>query len=212
MDALSTTIFNEWFWLPGNTTWKDFARFEQDQNIKLTNPKDLLYAFPLTGVIYVIRMLFKRYIAEPIGRSLGIRDRVTRKTMSHKKIAITKVSRRGVPIDVNQTAKQQQVDSVDSSSSLSRSHPSSFSQLAKFSESCWRFIFGLSSFIYGIAILQNKPWTWDTRYCWLNYPNQPLSADIFWYYMIVLGFYGTLLSSPFIDAKRKVSVEEILFL
>ncbi|CAF4906259.1 unnamed protein product, partial [Rotaria sp. Silwood1] len=155
MDALSTTIFNEWFWLPGNTTWKDFARFEQDQNIKLTNPKDLLYAFPLTGVIYVIRMLFKRYIAEPIGRSLGIRDRVTRKTMSHKKIAITKVSRRGVPIDVNQTAKQQQVDSVDSSSSLSRSHPSSFSQLAKFSESCWRFIFGLSSFIYGIAILQN---------------------------------------------------------
>jgi hypothetical protein len=60
MGVLSTFILNERFWLPANTTWKDFARLEQEENIKLTNPRDLLYVYPLAGVIYVIRMLFER--------------------------------------------------------------------------------------------------------------------------------------------------------
>jgi hypothetical protein len=60
MDALSTFILNEHFWLPANTTWKDFARIEQEENIKLTNPIDLLYVYPLAIVIYVIRVLFER--------------------------------------------------------------------------------------------------------------------------------------------------------
>jgi hypothetical protein len=60
MDVLSTFILNERFWLPANTTWKDFTRLEREENIKLTSPNDLLYVFPLAGVIYVIRVLFER--------------------------------------------------------------------------------------------------------------------------------------------------------
>ncbi|CAF2648713.1 unnamed protein product [Rotaria sp. Silwood2] len=197
MDALSTFLLNERFWLPSNTTWKDFTRLEQEENIKLTNPKDLLYVFPLAGVIYVIRLLFERYIAKPIGRSLGIRDRVTRKTT-------TISTNRSTPVDVNQTYKQQHVASGDSATSSSASRYPRISSLAKFSETCWRFTFYISAFIYGLVILKNKLWTWDTRYCWLSYPNQPLTADIFWYYMIELAFYWSLLFSQFIDVKRKV--------
>ncbi|CAF5135616.1 unnamed protein product, partial [Rotaria sp. Silwood1] len=99
MNALSTLIFNERFWLPANTTWKDFARFEQEEHIKLANPNDLLYVYPLAGVIYVIRVLFERYVAKPIGRSLGIHDRVTRKTTRAMKTTTTTVSNRCTSTD-----------------------------------------------------------------------------------------------------------------
>ncbi|CAF2648678.1 unnamed protein product [Rotaria sp. Silwood2] len=75
-------------------------------------------------------MLFKRYVAEPIGRSLGIHDRVARKTTGNMKIKTTRPS-------------------------LPRSGHSHFSPLAKFAESCWRFTFSISSFIYGVVILYN---------------------------------------------------------
>ncbi|CAF4673036.1 unnamed protein product, partial [Rotaria sp. Silwood2] len=38
----------------------------------------------------------------------------------------------------------------------------------------------------------------------LNYPNHPLTDDIFWYYMIELAFYiSHYFVSQFIDVKRK---------
>ncbi|CAF5009417.1 unnamed protein product [Rotaria sp. Silwood1] len=154
MNALSTLIFNERFWLPANTTWKDFARFEQEEHIKLANPNDLLYIYPLAGVIYVIRVLFERYVAKPIGRSLGIHDRVTRKTTRAMKTTTT-VSNRCTSTDVNQTYKQEQIASSNNGSSLSIGHNSSVTPLAKFCESCWRFTFYLCSFIYGVVTLQH---------------------------------------------------------
>ncbi len=48
-----------------------------------------------------------------------------------------------------------------------------------------------------------KSWISNTRDCWLNYPNHPLTNDIFWYYMIELAFYWSLIFSQFIDVKRK---------
>ncbi|CAF5022907.1 unnamed protein product, partial [Rotaria sp. Silwood1] len=203
MNTLSSFILNERFWLAGNTTWQDFARIERDENIKLTNPNDLLYVYPLAAIISVVRMVFERYIAKPIGRSLGIQGRVKRNTTRDMKTTATTVSSRSTPIDANQTDKREQVDSNDSGSSVSTVRYPRTSPLAKFSESCWRFTFYLIIFIYGVVVVLNKSWNWDTRHCWLGYPNQPLTADIFWYYMIELAFYWSLLFSQFIDVKRK---------
>ncbi len=93
--------------------------------------------------------------------------------------------------------------------------------MRKFSESFWRFGFYISIFIYGFVTLRNviksfvfllfihffsliqKSWLSDTRECWLNHPNHPLTNDIFWYYMIELAFYWSLVFSQFIDVKRK---------
>ncbi|CAF3859410.1 unnamed protein product [Rotaria sp. Silwood1] len=120
----------------------------------LANPNDLLYIYPLAGVIYVIRVLFERYVAKPIGRSLGIHDRVTRKTTRAMKTTTT-VSNRCTSTDVNQTYKQEQIASSNNGSSLSIGHNSSVTPLAKFCESCWRFTFYLCSFIYGVVTLQH---------------------------------------------------------
>ncbi len=34
----------------------------------------------------------------------------------------------------------------------------------------WRWLYYTSVFLYGVLALWNKPWLWDIRYCWYNYP------------------------------------------
>ncbi|NXU90578.1 CERS5 synthase, partial [Xiphorhynchus elegans] len=77
------------------------------------------------------------------------------------------------------------------------------STLRKFCESMWRFTFYLSIFFYGIRFLWTAPWFWDTRQCWYNYPFQPLTSRLYYYYILELAFYWSLMFSQFTDIKRK---------
>ncbi|KAM6985031.1 ceramide synthase 6 [Aplochiton taeniatus] len=67
----------------------------------------------------------------------------------------------------------------------------------------WRFTFYLYVFTYGVCFLKKTPWLWNTRECWYNYPYQPLSVDIHYYYILELSFYLSLLFSQFTDMRRK---------
>ncbi|XP_071585654.1 ceramide synthase 5 isoform X4 [Heliangelus exortis] len=67
----------------------------------------------------------------------------------------------------------------------------------------WRFTFYLSIFFYGIRFLWTAPWFWDTRQCWYNYPFQPLTSRLYYYYILELAFYWSLMFSQFTDIKRK---------
>ncbi|MEE6472213.1 hypothetical protein FKM82_009536 [Ascaphus truei] len=77
------------------------------------------------------------------------------------------------------------------------------STLTKFCESMWRFTFYLYIFCYGIRFLWSSPWFWDTRQCWYNYPYQPLTHGLYYYYSMELGFYWSLMFSQFTDIRRK---------
>ncbi|ERE71076.1 ceramide synthase 6-like protein [Cricetulus griseus] len=77
------------------------------------------------------------------------------------------------------------------------------STLTRFCESMWRFSFYLYVFIYGVRFLKQTPWLWNTRHCWYNYPYQPLTADLHYYYILELSFYWSLMVSQFTDIKRK---------
>ena len=76
--------------------------------------------------------------------------------------------------------------------------------LTKFCESMWRFTFYLCIFCYGIRFLWSSPWFWDTRQCWHSYPYQPLTSGLYYYYIMELAFYWSLMFSQFTDIKRKV--------
>ena len=54
-----------------------------------------------------------------------------------------------------------------------------------------------------MLILWNKPWLWDIKYCWYNYPHHSIDRDVWYYYMVELSFYWALCISQFIDVKRK---------
>jgi len=77
------------------------------------------------------------------------------------------------------------------------------SKLSKFTETVWRFTFYLIIWVYGVVVLWNKPWLWETSQFWVNFPRHKLTSDIYWYYLIELGFYYALLGSQFADTKRK---------
>ena len=56
---------------------------------------------------------------------------------------------------------------------------------------------------YGWWCLWDKPWLWDIRHCWYDYPFHSVPADVWCYYMMELSFYWSLSISQFADVKRK---------
>lgn len=67
----------------------------------------------------------------------------------------------------------------------------------------WRFFFYFNIFVYGVAVLWDKPWFAESIQCWVGYPQHDLSPGVFWYYMIEISFYWSLMFSQFMDVKRK---------
>ncbi|PIO31003.1 hypothetical protein AB205_0143050 [Aquarana catesbeiana] len=74
----------------------------------------------------------------------------------------------------------------------------------------WRFTFYLIAFIAGIAVLIDKPWFHDLREVWRDFPKQTMLPSQYWYYMIELGFYWSLLFRVAFDVKRKDFKEQII--
>jgi hypothetical protein len=77
------------------------------------------------------------------------------------------------------------------------------SQLDKFAETGWRWLYYTSIFVWGVSCLWHKAWFWNITDCWYNYPHHSVDSDVWWYYMAELSFYWGLLGTQFIDIKRK---------
>ncbi|XP_009078167.1 PREDICTED: ceramide synthase 4-like, partial [Acanthisitta chloris] len=80
----------------------------------------------------------------------------------------------------------------------------------RFCEACWRFVFYLTSFTWGLALLYDKPWAWDHTVCWLKFPQQPLPPTLGWFYLLELSFYCSLVATLPFDVKRKDFKEQII--
>jgi hypothetical protein len=52
-------------------------------------------------------------------------------------------------------------------------------------------------------VLWAKPWLWDIKHCWYNYPHHVIDRDVWWYFMVELSFYWALCISQFFDVRRK---------
>ncbi|XP_010787676.1 ceramide synthase 6-like [Notothenia coriiceps] len=53
------------------------------------------------------------------------------------------------------------------------------------------------------SFYSRSTWLWNTKECWYNYPYQPLTVDIHYYYILELSFYLSLFFSQFTDIRRK---------
>jgi hypothetical protein len=75
--------------------------------------------------------------------------------------------------------------------------------LSKFTESAWRCNFYFVAFVYGVYVLWDKPWMWDSIHCFTDFPHHRVSSEEWWYYNIESAFYLALLFSQFFDVQRK---------
>ena len=66
-----------------------------------------------------------------------------------------------------------------------------------------RWVFYTTILVYGLNCLVDKPWMWNVRYCWYDYPYHTVDQDIWLYYMVELSFYWSLSITQFFDVKRK---------
>ncbi|KHJ48342.1 hypothetical protein D918_01613 [Trichuris suis] len=211
MAGLSDWFWNEDVWLPPGTGWDNL---ESSGIGHLPDFCDLVLPIYYAFIFLIVRAAFEWSLARPLGQAFGIRD--SESSLPHffhciahrfRSLLITKKRCFNNASVVNGFVQSGSPEKSDRRASDSMSqflhliHQKSL--LDKFSESCWRFVYYLFIFAYGLIVLWDKPWFWDTSYCWYGYPYQPVDDEIRWYYIIELSFYWSLMFSQFVDVVRK---------
>jgi len=196
------------FWLPPNTTWPP-------QIEKLPKFEHLLtYPVFIAFLLYFLRYIFENQIAVRIGRYFNVKAvsahaLVQRNVKNHSlELYYSKCASpsEAIKMDIAKELSQtyEQVDEwFKARQGIQKSGLQKTTPMNKFTESMWRFVFYFGIFMYGLIVMLKKEWFWKTEQMWIGYPNHEQDIGIFWYYMIELGFYYSLIVSQFFDVKRK---------
>ncbi|XP_063368884.1 ceramide synthase 6-like isoform X1 [Cydia amplana] len=208
---LVDTFWDEDVWLPPNTTWEDLAP-GPDKPVVYNDHRHLLYPLPLAVVLIVLRHILEKYWFAPFGKSLGIKNTRPKKApinpklelayqtspkIKHKQFFLSKEEICALAKQLDMSERQ-----VERWWRLRRSQDKP-STLVKFCENAWRCTFYLYNFSFGMFILWDKDWLWEIDNCYIGYPHQGLTNDVWWYYMISSAFYWSLTMSQFWDVRRK---------
>ncbi|KAM6474408.1 ceramide synthase 5 isoform 2-T2 [Liasis olivaceus] len=203
MEVLAAWLWNERFWLPVNVTWADLEREPAETGYRAGH---VLAALPLAAGIWILRHFFERFIAKPCAVHFDIPDSGPHRAQPNAILekVFTSITKCPDARRLEGLSKQLDWDVRKIQRWFRhRRNQDKPSTLTKFCESMWRLIFHLGIFIYGLRFLWSSPWFWDTRQCWHNYPYQPITSGIYYYYIIELAYYSSLMFSQFIDIKRK---------
>ncbi|KAB0350787.1 hypothetical protein FD754_015644 [Muntiacus muntjak] len=200
--------FKEWFWLerfwlPPTIKWSDL---EDHDGLIFVKPSHLYVTIPYAFVLIIIRHFFQKFIASPLAKTFGIKEEVQKKTTPNTVLEnfFKHSTRKPSQTDIYGLAKkcnltERQVERWF----RSRQNQDRPCRMKKFQEACWRFTFYLIITSAGIAFLYDKPWVYDLWEVWNGYPRQPLLPSQYWYYILEMSFYWSLLFSLGSDIKRK---------
>uniref|UniRef100_A0A452E5N9 sphingosine N-acyltransferase n=1 Tax=Capra hircus TaxID=9925 RepID=A0A452E5N9_CAPHI len=197
-------LWSERFWLPQNVSWADFEG--QGDGYGYPRARDILSVFPLAAGVFSVRLLFERFIAKPCALHVGIQDSGPYQAQPNAILEKVFMSITKYPDEKRLEGLSKQLDWDVRKIQCWFRHRRNQDKpptLTKFCESMWRFTFYLCIFCYGIRFLWSSPWFWDTRQCWHSYPYQPLTSGLYYYYIMELAFYWSLMFSQFTDIKRK---------
>ncbi|XP_038163873.1 ceramide synthase 2-like [Cyprinodon tularosa] len=211
LTMLNTWLWQEKYWLPPGIRWQDTEMDNEEGRFPL--PRDLLIALPLAFAFIILRYVFDRIIAIPLSKCLGVKDQIRIQAPPIPKLdAFYK--------HISREPSQSQVVSLGRQCGLSqrkiqtwfrhRRNQDRPSNTKKFCEASWRFVFYLVAFTAGLCSLIDTPWFWDQSECWRGYPKQPVANAHYWYYMLELSFYLSLLLSVSVDVKRKDFKEQVV--
>ncbi|KAJ8271069.1 hypothetical protein GJAV_G00122400 [Gymnothorax javanicus] len=210
MGTIDQWLWRQEYWLPPGITWEDM---EVEDGGWYPRPRDLLVTLPLALGFIAFRYVFERLVALPLCRRLGVRDRtrVPVRPAPHLETFYTQHSHQPSQNEIVSLAKQCDLTQRQVETWFRhRRNQDRPSSTRKFCEAGWRFGFYLVAFSAGLAVLIDAPWFWDQRECWNGYPLQPISTVHYWYYMMELGFYWSLLLCVSVDVKRKDFKEQII--
>uniref|UniRef100_A0A8C5M165 Ceramide synthase 3 n=1 Tax=Leptobrachium leishanense TaxID=445787 RepID=A0A8C5M165_9ANUR len=205
--TMSQTL-SDWFWwdriwLPCNYTWDDLENSEGNGSV---SQSQLYITFPLALLFMLLRFVFERVVATPVAQAMGIKSKVRQKALSNPVLEEFYISSSKHPsqTEVYGLAKKVSRTSIQIERWFRRRRNQDRpAVIKKFQESCWRFTFYLAALIGGVAVLYDKPWFHDVWEVWVGYPKQEVLTSQYWYYVLELGFYWSLLFSIASDVRRK---------
>lgn len=211
LSCLWDLLWSDWIWFPEGHGWADFQ--DRDDGRVFPKPSDLWATLPVALCFLVVRPVFERTIAVPLAALLGVRD----------KPRVCAAPNAALESYYSRTSKhpaQSSLESLSQQTGFSARHVQRWfrrrrnqdrpSKVKKFQEASWRFTFYLLAFFAGLAVLVDKPWFYDMKLMWEGFPKMPVLPSQYWYYMIELGFYISLLFSVASDVKRKDFKEQIV--
>ncbi|XP_051018928.1 ceramide synthase 4 [Acomys russatus] len=208
--SLNEWLWQEVYWLPPNRTW---AELEDRDGMVFAHPHHMLAALPVALVLMVVRVIFERFLALPLSQWMGIRDPIRRQINPNpvlEKYYLRK-GKRPVETQIVLLAAQCGLTLRQTQYWFRRRRNQDVPSLSKkFCEACWRFVFYLCSFVGSITVFYHEPWLWTLTLCWENYPSQILTPALYWWYLLELSFYMSLLLSLPFDIKRKDFMEQVL--
>jgi len=202
---LSSRFWDDSFWLPSNITWKDF---KSDETTFIPQTSDLFIAFPVAISLLFLRYLWESYIAVPIGRLYKLREILPTKPAHNDVLEIAfKKFKKVLPRDFSH------VEALAEEVGYSTRQVERWwrrrrvlgkpSEMTRFRETTWRFVYYFSIFYYGLWCLWDKAWLTDTKHCWYDYPRQHVGDEAWNYYILQTSFYISLSMSMALDVKRK---------
>uniref|UniRef100_A0A672SFJ4 Ceramide synthase 3 n=1 Tax=Sinocyclocheilus grahami TaxID=75366 RepID=A0A672SFJ4_SINGR len=194
--TISEWLWWDRLWLPGNLTWADL---KDEEGLVYARASHLYVTVPYALVFLVVRYVFERLIATPLAASLGVTEK-TRYKVEHNAVLehyfITKSKHPG----------QADIDGLSKKCSWSsrqverwfrrRRNQDRPGVLKKFREAR-----------YQICI---KPWFYNLREVWNGYPRQSVLDSQYWYYILEMSFYFSLVLRITFDVKRKDFKEQII--
>ncbi|MFT7815859.1 ceramide synthase 2 [Arapaima gigas] len=209
---LSDWFWQERLWFPKGLGWADLE--DRDGRV-YAKASDLWVVIPLAVGFLIVRQIFERTVAAPLAALLGVTEKVRLRALYNPTLESYYCN----------TTKHPTQSSVESLSKLTgysvcqiqrwfrrRRNQDRPSLLKKFREASWRFTFYLLAFIAGLAALIDV----STIPLPVSDSIQPFSGPLtllpsqYWYYMLELAFYTSLLVSVASDVKRKDFKEQIV--
>lgn len=207
--SLKEWLWQDRFWLPPNHTW---AVLEDRDGLVYAHPRDLLAALPLALALVAMRFTFERLVGLPLSRWLGVRNQARRPVepnpMLEKYYLLEgwKPDKPRIAVLATQCGLTLRQTQRWFRRRRNQDRPC---LTKKFCEASWRFLFYLCSFIGGLSVLYHESWLWRPVMCWENYPNQPLKPALYWWYLLELSFYISLLMTLPFDIRRKDFKEQV---
>ncbi|XP_061598202.1 ceramide synthase 2a isoform X2 [Cololabis saira] len=210
LSQLREMIWADWIWFPEGHGWDDLK--DHDGKV-FPKTQDLWATIPIAIGFLVLRRIFEQTVALPMASLLGVKDK-------QRLCAAPNPTLEAHFCSTSKHPTQSSVENLSKQTGCSvrqvqrwfrrRRNQDRPSKLKKFQEACWRFTFYLVAFFAGLAVLVDKPWFYDVKLIWENFPQMPLLPSQYWYYVIELGFYFSLLFSVASDVKRKDFKEQII--
>ncbi|XP_076136185.1 ceramide synthase 2-like [Alosa pseudoharengus] len=207
---LSDVFWDERLWFPKGLGWKDLE--DRDGRV-YAKPADLWVVLPMALTLMVVRQIFERTLGIRLAALLGVKATKRLRAAPNPTLEAfyCKTTKYPTQSSVESLCKQtgytqQQVQRWF----RRRRNQDRPNLLKKFQEASWRFTFYLLLFVGGLAALIDKPWLYNLEDMWKGFPVLTLLPSQYWYYMVELSFYASLLFSVASDVKRKDFKEQII--